>query len=367
MKIAFKQFTKSELPLWQRWIEIPHVKDVWFIEGYEAADYMVEKIAGNGYDYPFVICLEGQPIGYVQCCDLYAYRTLCSEPKGLFTNEAKGTFCVDLFIADEAYLNKGYGTEIVKLFCQKLINEFDAKKILIDPASSNKRAIRCYEKAGFTFVRNESDGITDCTIMQLSNNFDLPYSPACERNKQVILEKLQQYLKPGDHVLEIGSATGQHAKYFAQQMLDVIWQPSDQGDYYQVLQQGLSVGSSDNILPAKQIDVTTYDWAQQQYHAVFSANTLHIMSQSTGELFLSSVSKALDDNGFLIIYGPFCYDGRFTSESNARFDQQLKQTNPKRGIREFTRVNEMLKSQGFSFIADHAMPANNQMVVWQFK
>ncbi len=46
------------------------------------------------------------------------------------------------------------------------MNEFDAKKILIDPAASNKRAIRCYEKAGYAVVKNAHAGVTECTIMQ---------------------------------------------------------------------------------------------------------------------------------------------------------------------------------------------------------
>ncbi|MDF1795365.1 MAG: GNAT family N-acetyltransferase [Coxiellaceae bacterium] len=365
MNITFKPFTKNELPLWQRWITVPHVKEVWFIEGYEPSDYMYQKIEGNGYDCPFVIYIDNNPVGYIQCCNLYAYRTMCPEPQGLFTHEEPGTYCLDLFIAESDYLDKGYGTAIVKLFTQKLIDEFNAKKVLIDPASSNKRAIRCYEKAGYSFVKTANDGITDCTIMQFLPSSDLPYSPACERNKQPIVEKLQQYLKPGDKVLEIGSGTGQHARYFAQHMPDVIWQPSDQGDYFELLQKSLSHSTYSNLLAAMSLDVTSYDWAQQQYNAVFSANTLHIMSQSAGEQFISNVSKAITDGGHLIVYGPFMYDGQFTSESNARFDKQLQLANAEQGIREFDHINELLTAQGFSLVADHAMPANNQLLVWQ--
>ncbi len=166
MNIQFKTFAIEHIPLWEQWITIPHVKDVWFIEGYEPADYIYQKIKGNGYDYPFVIYVDEQPIGYIVCCDLYAYRTICPNPKGLFTQESPGTFCLDLFIADEAYLNKGYGTEIVKQFTKKLLEDFDAKKILIDPAISNKRAIRCYEKAGYKIIKTVNDGVTDCCIMQ---------------------------------------------------------------------------------------------------------------------------------------------------------------------------------------------------------
>ncbi len=166
MNIHFEKMTLNNIPLWEKWITIPHVKEVWFIEGYETSDYIYQKIQGNGHTYPFIIYTNDQSIGYIQCCDLYAYRMLTPNPKGLFTQENPGTFCVDLFIAESNYLNKGYGTQIVKEFTKKLINEFNAKKILIDPGASNKRAIRCYEKAGYTIARNAHDGITECVIMQ---------------------------------------------------------------------------------------------------------------------------------------------------------------------------------------------------------
>jgi len=155
--------------LWHQWIQIPHVKNTWFIDGYETTDYIHQKIAGNAYDYPFIIQLNGDPIGYIQCCDLFAYRNKCKNPKGLFTKENPGTYCLDLFIAEENLLNKGIGTQVIRQFTQKLLSEFQAKRILIDPAASNKRAIRCYEKCGYKIVRHENDGVTDCVVMAYQN------------------------------------------------------------------------------------------------------------------------------------------------------------------------------------------------------
>ena len=169
-KISFKRFAQQDLPLFFEWAKKSHVKDTWFIDGYESIDKYSEKIKGNGYDYSFIIYIDDKPIGYIQCSDLYAYKTLCPNPKGIFVNEEPGTFCLDLFIGEEEYLNKGYGTEIVKLFADKLFTEFKARKILIDPACSNKRAIRCYEKAGFKFLRKEYDGVTESCIMEFANN-----------------------------------------------------------------------------------------------------------------------------------------------------------------------------------------------------
>jgi RimJ/RimL family protein N-acetyltransferase len=167
MNIEFKPFQYEHLPLWEKWVHLPHVKKVWFIEGYETIDYIHQKIKGNGYDYPFVIFIDHCPIGYIVCCDLYAYCTLCPNPKGIFTKEEPGTFCMDLFIAEVDYLNKGYGTQVVTAFIKYIFDHFPAQMILIDPAVTNKRAIRCYEKAGFKFIKEAFDGVTECYVMQV--------------------------------------------------------------------------------------------------------------------------------------------------------------------------------------------------------
>ncbi len=174
MNIGFTKFQNEHIPLWQKWVEKPHVKEVWFIEGYETPNYIYQKINGNGYDYPFVIYLDSVPIGYVVCCDLYAYRMKCPAPKGLFTNENPGTFCMDLFIGEENYLNRGYGTKIVQAFIQYVFRNFNAQVLLIDPGVANQRAIRCYEKAGFQFVEIAHDGITDAYVMKVEKEQFLP-------------------------------------------------------------------------------------------------------------------------------------------------------------------------------------------------
>jgi RimJ/RimL family protein N-acetyltransferase len=167
MTIQIRPMTESDIPRWLEWAKVPHVKEVWFIEGYETTDYIYEKIKGNGYDFPFIIEIDNQPVGYLVCCDLFAYKTICESPKGLFIDEPEGTFCMDLFIADQEYLNKGYGTEIVKLFSKKIFDEFKANIIYIDPAATNKHAIRCYEKTGFKLIGIKNDGVTECYVMAM--------------------------------------------------------------------------------------------------------------------------------------------------------------------------------------------------------
>ena len=170
MNIQFKPMTESDIPQWLAWTEKPYVKDVWFISGYETREAIYQKVKGNGYTYPFILMIDDKAVGYIQGEDLYRLRLARSDIKGPFSQEEPGTFCIDIFIGEEEYLNKGYGTHLIKKFVEKLFKEFKAEKILIDPAASNKRAIRCYEKAGFSFLRKDWDGITECCILKIDKN-----------------------------------------------------------------------------------------------------------------------------------------------------------------------------------------------------
>ena len=67
----------------------------------------------------------------------------------------------------------------------------------------------------------------------------------------------------------------------------------------------------------------------------------------------------------LAVYGPFRYGGRYTSPSNESFDAMLRARDPESGIRDFEAVDALAREAGFGLRRDHAMPANNQTIVWQ--
>ena len=98
---------------------------------------------------------------------------------------------------------------------------------------------------------------------------------------------------------------------------------------------------------------------------VFSANCLHIVATDSVENFFAGVGMQLRAGGLLMVYGPFKYDGQFTSESNDRFDDWLKERNPQSGIRDFEWVNSLADRAGLDLLEDNPMPANNQLLVWQ--
>jgi len=192
-----------------------------------------------------------------------------------------------------------------------------------------------------------------------------PYSEACEQNQQPILDVIQPLLRTAHTVLEIGSGTGQHAVYFAEKMPHLIWQSSDQSAYHTGIQQWIDAKNRDNVLAPLALNVSTDTWMSQQYDAVFSANTLHIMSEANVCDFFAHINAVLKPNGLLLIYGPFNYQGRYTSASNARFDQWLKSRDTLSRIKDFETVDALAKKAGLLLQQDYAMPANNRILCWQ--
>ena len=229
MKISFEPMTDKHIPLFQKWIQKDHVKNVWFIEGYEPADYIHQKIIGNGYDYPFIIYLDDHPVGYITCCNLFAYRTLSPKPKGLFTHEPPHTYCMDLFIGEENHLHKGYGTEIVKSFIKIIFDQFQAQTIFIDPAITNKIAIHCYEKAGFKFVKEAFDGVTNCAVMKIEKIKNIQLIPAQPKDLFVVKNMMQFYIY--DMSTYLGRIKGwemnENGQYDGIETLPLYWQEKD--------------------------------------------------------------------------------------------------------------------------------------------
>ena len=195
----------------------------------------------------------------------------------------------------------------------------------------------------------------------------LPFSQACENNKHPILEHLRSVLENAPSILEIGSGTGQHGEFFASQLPQVHWQCTDVNANLESLNRRLNQAALDNLPPALALDVDHHPWACGRYDVVFTANSFHIMSTESVAAFFRQLPNHLNDRAQLVVYGPFRYGGEYTTESNARFDRWLKDRDRRSGIRDLEWVNRLAQGGGLNLVADHAMPANNQLVVWQRK
>lgn len=192
-----------------------------------------------------------------------------------------------------------------------------------------------------------------------------PFSESCEQNREPILTVLRTWFADRRHVLEVGSGTGQHAVYFAPELPHLVWQTADVPQHHAGIRAWLEEAALPNVRPPLALDVNNATWLDGRYDAIFSANTLHIMSWPEVMRFFEGVGTVLEPGGVLAIYGPFNYNGTFTSESNARFDAWLKARDPASGVRDFEAVDELARAQGLDLQQDIAMPANNRTLVWK--
>ncbi len=194
---------------------------------------------------------------------------------------------------------------------------------------------------------------------------DKPFSQACENNKQPIFNALKDLLDEVDSVLEIGSGTGQHAVHFASLKPQLRWQCCDQAEYLPGIQRWLDDAKLHKLPSPQCFEVNSSPWPQGEFQALFSANTLHIMSWPSVEQLFARIAREGQPLQWLWFYGPFNYGGEYTSASNAQFDAWLKNRDPQSGIRDFEAVNTLAENAGFRLHSDCALPANNRLLIWR--
>lgn len=191
-----------------------------------------------------------------------------------------------------------------------------------------------------------------------------PFSQACANNQQPILEIIRPLFAGLDEVLEIGSGTGQHAVHFGAAMPQLRWRTSDVPANHAGIEAWRAWAELPNVAPPLALDVAE-PWPIDSTPAIFSANVVHIIGWPEVERLFAGIARHLRAPGIVCLYGPYNYGGRFTSDSNARFDRWLKDRDAKSGIRDFEAVDALARQAGLALTADHAMPANNRCLVWR--
>jgi AacA4 family aminoglycoside N(6')-acetyltransferase len=154
LPVRLRLLTEHDLPMLFDWLNRPHIVEWWGGEGERPtledvyASYMPRVLAQENVT-PYVALLGQIPIGYAQ-----AYIA-CGSGDGWWEDETDpGVRGIDQSIAVPELLGKGLGTMLVRALVETLFRDPSVTKIQTDPAPTNLRAIRCYQKAGFRVVRN---------------------------------------------------------------------------------------------------------------------------------------------------------------------------------------------------------------------
>lgn len=161
MKIQFKPLEIHDLEQLQRWFGQEHVKHWWHLSDEELKSEYLDE--GEPVVFPYFILLDSHPIGFIQ----YYYANQAGEGwwPDVKENDVVG---IDQLIGEVDFLNKGLGSLILKQFVTLIFDHPQFSKIILDVHPDNQRAIRCYEKVGFTYVKTleTPDGVAN--MMELS-------------------------------------------------------------------------------------------------------------------------------------------------------------------------------------------------------
>lgn len=105
--------------------------------------------------------LDGEPIGFIQIIDPYKEETQYWGEVG------QDKRAIDIWIGEEANLNKGYGTIMMNLAIGRCFSDPSVNSILIDPLKTNTKAHRFYKRLGFEFVEERVFDDTVCYVYEL--------------------------------------------------------------------------------------------------------------------------------------------------------------------------------------------------------
>lgn len=194
----------------------------------------------------------------------------------------------------------------------------------------------------------------------------LPCSPACERNREPILAGIRPLLADATRVVEIGSGTGQHAAWFAPRLPHLCWVTTDLAENHSAIRAWRDYSAAGNLEGPLQLDTLRQPWPELgSVDAAFSANTAHIMPEPAVVAMFAGLGARLPAAAPFLLYGPFMEQGRHTSESNRRFDAELRAQQTGMGVRDLGWLMQVAAVAGFGLEAVEPMPANNRMLVWR--
>ncbi|MBT7334111.1 MAG: DUF938 domain-containing protein [Gammaproteobacteria bacterium] len=191
------------------------------------------------------------------------------------------------------------------------------------------------------------------------------FSQAADNNKAPILKGLSQWLPSNAHVLELGSGAGQHAIFLAAALKGISWQPTERKEKLGILKENIANYGTGNILPPVALDLSQNRWPKKNADCVYCANVIHIIRPTLGESLITGAARTLAQGGLLALYGPFKYEGQFTTLSNCNFDHWLKTQDLRSGIRDFEWVCKLAKNHDLSLAEDRPMPANNRLLIFR--
>ena len=157
--VLLREATPADLPLLQRWDEMPHV-----LESDPNDDWGWEQELAHNPDWreQLIAEVDGRPVGFVQIIDP------AREDSHYWGEIEADLRAIDIWIGEEADLGRGYGGEMMRQALARCFAPPQVSAVLIDPLASNTRSHRFYERLGFCYPERRQFGLDDCFVYRLT-------------------------------------------------------------------------------------------------------------------------------------------------------------------------------------------------------
>lgn len=153
--LILRTATLSDAEILRFWDTQPHVMDSdpnddwnWEVELSRFPEWRLQLMAE----------WKGRPVGFMQVIDP------ALEETHYWGDIGNGYRAIDIWIGDAKDLGKGYGSLMMQQALDLCFGIDEVDEVLIDPLASNEKAIRFYQRLGFTFREERWFGQDFCHV-----------------------------------------------------------------------------------------------------------------------------------------------------------------------------------------------------------
>lgn len=189
-------------------------------------------------------------------------------------------------------------------------------------------------------------------------------SPACERNRDPILDVLRRVFPETGRVLEVSAGTGMHSVWMARHLPGLDWLPTDlDAESLASIAAWRAEADLPNLRAPVALDTREHPWPQGPFEAALCCNMIHISPWASAIGLFQGLGRALVPGGVLALYGPFRFSGEIVP-SNLAFEGWLKSKDQRWGVRDLDDVVALADEHGLALQETVALPANNHLQVF---
>jgi aminoglycoside 6'-N-acetyltransferase len=161
--LGIRVMTRADLAQVVAWRAAPHVREFWDNDD-EAGGLDPETLRAHyaplAAEEPptpttaTIIEIDGAPVGYLQ---FYSWSSYAESAVAMGISLDGNVYGLDIFIGDSTHVGRGVGSRAVDVVTRWLFETRGASRVAFVTEIGNDRALRAYERAGFTRARRALD------------------------------------------------------------------------------------------------------------------------------------------------------------------------------------------------------------------